>query len=263
MPTAVTTIRHLWHGLLDLLMPPQCIACKAPTQSALGHCADCWGDLPANDGARCQQCDHPLPGQWQLEALCLACLHQPPAFQRARAPYLYDGASRQTVLALKGGREPYAAPMAGAMLRAGADLIRPGMVVVPVPLHRTRLFRRGFNQAAALATRIAAASRTQLLPDTLRRVRATPPSKGLSRAARQANVRGAFHIHPRHRQRVAGHDVLLVDDVMTSGATASACARILRRAGAASVTVLVYARVARAGQTPYLGPTEREPDAAD
>ncbi len=260
-----SVIRQIWNGSLDLLMPPQCIACKAPTQRALGYCPDCWGALPANDGTRCRQCDHPLPGRWQLEALCLGCLHEPPAFQQARAPYLYDGAARETVLALKAGREPYAAMMAGAMLRAGADLFPPGRladtVIVPVPLHRWRLLRRGFNQATALAAAIASESGARLLPDTLRRLRATPSSRGLGRAARRANVRGAFHIYRRHRHRIANKHVVLVDDVMTSGATASACARQLRRAGAASVSVLVFARVARSDPTAYLEATESDADA--
>ena len=237
-------------------MPPLCIACKAETSHALAHCPDCWAALPANDGARCAQCDHPLPGQWQLEALCLACRHDPPAFTRARAPYLYDGAARQTVLALKAGREPYARPMAAAMLRAGGDLVTRDMLIVPVPLHRWRLFRRGFNQAGALAAAIARETGAVLLPDTLRRVKPTRPTRGMSRAQRRRNVQGVFHVPPAARARLKGARVLLVDDVMTTGATAHACARMLRRAGAADVAVLVYARVARTDSTPYLGGSE-------
>lgn len=256
MQAVAHALRRASHSLLDMLMPPLCIACKAETSHALAHCPDCWAALPANDGARCTICDHPLPGQWQLEALCLACRHDPPAFTKARAPYLYDGAARQTVLALKAGREPYARPMAAAMLRAGGELVTPGMLIVPVPLHRWRLFRRGFNQAGALAAAIARETGAALLPDTLRRVKPTRPTRGMSRAQRRRNVQGAFHVPPAARTQLKGAHVLLVDDVMTSGATASACARMLRRSGAASVTVLVYARVARTDSTPYLGGSE-------
>lgn len=250
-------------GLLNLLMPPLCIACKAPTGTALSHCAECWAALPVIEGARCDRCALPLPDKWQAETLCFGCLHEPPAFVRSRAPYLYSGPARQAVLALKGGREAYARQMGLAMLRAAQDMIQPGMLVVPVPLHRWRLLSRGFNQAGALAAAVAKASGAALLPDTLRRLRPTPRTKGMSRAQRRRNVRGAFHVPPAGRARLTGAHVLLVDDVMTSGATASACARILRRAGAASVSVLVYARVAAAGNTPYLGGSEGLHNAQD
>jgi ComF family protein len=231
-------------GLIDLLMPPGCIACKAPVATALTYCAECWSALPALAGASCQCCGIPLPLAYQTETLCLGCMKDPPAFDRARAPFLYDGPARHTVLAFKNGREAYAGAMVPQMLRAAADLAGPDVLVVPVPLHPWRLMARGYNQAALLARAVAARSGATLALDALVRVKNTPHSQGMRRDQRRRNVEGAFRVPAPQRSQVRGAHVLLVDDVMTSGATASACARVLRRAGATHIDVITYARVA-------------------
>jgi len=239
-------------GLVDILMPPACMACKAPVATPLSLCADCWSALPAISGAHCSSCGIPLSLAYQTETICLGCLNEPPDFHAARSPFLYDGPARLMVLALKNGREAYASTMAAAMLRAAEGLAFPGQLVIPVPLHRWRMLSRGYNQAALLARAIARQSGGVLALDTLIRIRPTPRSQGMSRSQRQRNVKGAFRIKPDMRVSLQGAHVLLVDDVMTSGATASACGRALRRAGAATIHVLTYTRVATTDVTTYL-----------
>jgi ComF family protein len=247
-------------SLVDLLMPPACMACKAAVATPLGFCADCWSALPAIDSARCVQCCVPLPIEWAAESHCLGCLHEPPRFDRTVAPYRYEGPARAVVLAFKYGREAYATPMAAAMLRAAAGWVTQDALVSAVPLHRLRLAARGYNQAVRLADGIARQSGAQLDPDLLLRVKATPRTKGLSRAARRRSAEGAFRLANDGEARIAGRDVILVDDVMTSGATASAAAGVLKRGGAASVTVLVFARVAATDARSYVAASASQED---
>ncbi len=239
-------------SLVDLLMPPACMACKAPVATPLGFCADCWSALPAIDSARCVQCSVPLPIEWAAESHCLGCLHESPRFDRTAAPYRYEGPARAVVLAFKHGREAFAGPMAAAMLRAAPGWVAENSLVAAVPLHRWRLAARGYNQAGLLAGAIANQSGAHFDPDLLVRVKATPRTKGLSRAARRRNAGGAFSLAGDGKARIAGRHVILVDDVMTSGATASAAAGVLKRGGAAGVTVLVFARVAATDARSYV-----------
>jgi predicted amidophosphoribosyltransferase len=165
---------------------------------------------------------------------------------RGRAALLYRDNARKLVLALKhGDRTDLARPAAQWMMRVARPLLQPGMVVAPVPLHWLRLLTRRYNQAALLSSRIATASGLAHCPDLLVRARNTRSQEGRDRDARFRNVGGAFRIPPRHREKIAGRPVLLVDDVMTSGATLAAGAEACRAAGAASVSVLVLARVAK------------------
>jgi ComF family protein len=246
--------------LIDLLMPPACIACKAPVATSPGYCADCWSQLPVIEGARCVQCSIPLPVEWAAETHCLGCLKDPPRFDRAAAPFRYEGPARETVLAFKNGREAYADPMAADMLRAAPGWLTPETLVCAVPLHRWRLASRGYNQAVLLARALATRASAPLDPDLLLRVKDTPRTRGLSRTARKRNAEGAFRLAPDGKQRLAGRDVILVDDVMTSGATASSAAGVLKRGGAGRVSVLVYARVAATDAHPYVGPSRSQED---
>lgn len=247
-------------SLIDLLMPPACIACKAPVATPLGFCADCWSALPAIEAARCIQCSVPLPIEWAAETHCLGCLNQPPRFDRAAAPFRYEGPARETVLAFKNGREAYAPQMAAAMLRTAPGCVTPETLVCAVPLHRWRLAARGYNQALLLARAVAHQAGAPLDPDLVVRIRATPRTRGLSRAARRRNAEGAFRLAADAPSRIAGRDIILVDDVMTSGATASAVAGALKRGGAGRVTVLVYARVAATDAHPYVAGLLRRDD---
>jgi ComF family protein len=237
---------------MDLLLPPACMACAEPVREPLSLCADCWSALPAITGARCDQCGVPLPLAQQADALCFGCRHEPPPFTRAAAPFLYQGPARQIILRFKNGKERWADTMAAAMHRTAPGLSTPETLLVPVPLHRWRIARRGYNQSLLLARALARLGGADVAVDWLIRVKNTPVSRGMTRAQRQRNVTGAFRVRPDKAAHLKGRRVLLVDDVLTTGATASACARVLRRAGAASVDVITYARVAAVDATPYL-----------
>lgn len=250
--TIVEGAKAGWRSVLNLLMPPACMACEAPVAAPLSLCGACWSALPRIDGARCAQCSLPLPMAWQAESHCLGCLKDPPPFTKAVAPFLYEGPARQIVLRFKNGKDRWADPMAAAMQQAAPDWADGTRLLVPVPLHRWRLASRGYNQALLLANALANLGKAEVAPDWLLRVKNTPSTRGQKRAQRLRNVSGAFRVRPSAQPLLLGRHVLLVDDVMTTGATAAACARVLRRAGAARVDVITYARVAAVDATPYL-----------
>jgi ComF family protein len=236
-------------GALQLLYPPQCISCAAPVQSDFGLCATCWRETPFIAGLTCDQCGVPLPGgDTEERALCDDCLTMARPWDRGRAALLYHGNARRLVLALKhGDRMDLARPASQWMLKAAGPVLRPGMLVVPVPLHWMRLFRRRFNQAALLARAIAKGAGLEHCPDALIRRRSTGTQDGKTREARFQNLVGAFQVASARDGRLAGRDILLVDDVMTSGATFAAATEALVSGGARSVSVLCLARVAKDG----------------
>jgi ComF family protein len=179
---------------------------------------------------------------------CGACLARPPAFARARAVFVYDAESRSILLDFKhGDRTDFAPALARWMARAGSELLADADLIAPVPLHPRRLWSRRFNQAALLALAIGRQTGVAVRPDLMRRRRNTPSQGRLSPAGRRRNVTGAFALAPGHRTRVMGKRVLLIDDVMTTGATAEACAKLLLRSGAQAVDLLALARVVRPG----------------
>jgi len=236
----------LARGLVDLVLPPRCPACRAIVDGDDRFCAACWQELRFLTPPYCARCGTPFEHDMGAGAQCATCLAEPPRFATARAALAYGGPARTVVLALKhGDRQHLARLMARAMRRAAGELLDPGAapLLVPVPLHRWRLWRRGFNQAAVVARELARLSGAELAVAAVTRVKPTASSQGLGRAARARNVRGAFRV--AERQRVRGRRIILVDDVLTTGATAEACARVLRRAGAAEVHVLTYARALR------------------
>jgi ComF family protein len=231
-------------ALVDLVLPPRCPACRIIVDGDGRFCPTCWPQLQFITAPCCARCGLPFAHDYGPGAECGTCIAEPPRFAAARAALVYGGPARAAVLALKHGDKPWLAGiMAGHMARAGAGLIAPETLLVPVPLHRWRLWRRGYNQAGLLAQALAARTGAELAIDAIDRVKATPASAGMGRAARAKNVRGVFKV--RDRRRIKGRAVVLVDDVLTTGATADACARVLRRAGAASVGVLTFARVVR------------------
>jgi ComF family protein len=237
---------------LDLLLPPRCLGCGAVVEVQGRLCAPCWRGLTFLGAPQCRLCGYPMPHVIPDAPLCPGCVSEPPVYDRARAALRYDEGSRRLILAFKHADRTDITPTLGQWLaRAGAELPAEADLLVPVPLHRWRLLRRGYNQAALLASALARESGAVLLPDLLQRVRATASQQGLSGRARQENVTaGAFRIHPWHRRRVEGRRVLLVDDVLTTGATVGACARVLRRAGALRIDVLTLARVVRDASNP-------------
>jgi ComF family protein len=231
-------------SLVDLVLPPRCPGCRVIVDGDGRFCTDCWRELTFITAPQCACCGTPFEHDRGAAALCGACIGAPPRFTTARAAVVYGGPARKIVLAMKhGDRAHLATMMAVAMARVA--VLPPGALLVPVPLHRWRLWRRGFNQAAVMAQALARLHGLEIDMMALQRVRATPSSQGLGRTARAANVRGAFRVVDR--AAIRGRDIGLIDDVLTTGATADACARHLRRAGARSVHVLTYARVVRDG----------------
>ncbi len=231
---------------LDVVLPPACIACDRPVDAPGLLCPDCFRRTGFVTEPCCVVCGAPYGARAQAgpELTCERCRLAPPLFERARAALRYDAAARRLVLPLKhADRAELAGALAAMMARAGAALLREAELIVPVPLHRTRLFRRRYNQAALLARELARRSSRPALPDALIRRRATAALGGMSAAERAAEVDGAFAVRPRRAERIVGRRVLLVDDVLTSGATANACAAALRAAGAVAVDVLAVARV--------------------
>jgi len=234
-------------GLLDLVLPPRCLGCGGIVEIQGRLCAGCWRALTFLGPPHCRLCGYPLPHAAAEAPLCGGCTLEPPAFDRARAALRYDEGARGLILAFKHADRTDSAPLFGRWLaRAGAELLADADLIAPVPLHRWRLLKRGYNQAAILARALARESALPLVPDLLQRRRATPSQQGLSAQGRLANVTpAAFRAHPWRRARLSGRSVVLVDDVMTTGATVAACAAVLRRAGAQRVDVLTLARVVR------------------
>lgn len=234
-------------SVLRLLYPPHCLSCAAPVTTEFGLCGTCWKATPFVTGVVCDICGTPLPGTEDGTVVhCDDCLTIARPWDRGRAALVYKDNGRKMVLALKhGDRLDLVRPLAGWMQRAAAPILRPGMLVAPVPLHWRRLLRRRYNQAALLSQAVARTAGLDHCADLLARTRRTPTQEGRDRDARFANISGALTLNRRHAARVAGRDVLLVDDVMTSGATLAAAAEACRAAGAAQVSVLVLARVAK------------------
>lgn len=249
MPAPAAALAHAaLRQMLDFALPPRCPGCGAIAAEPNRFCLDCWRSLTFLGEPCCARCGLPFAYPGAAGAECGRCLAEPPPFDRLRAAVAYGEVSRQVALKLKySGRLGLAETLAHFMLRhveAGDGRAGQGdALLVPVPLHRWRIWKRGYNQAGLIAS---ALSRRTGLPtglDLLSRTRSTPPLKGLGRRERALAVRGAFRVPPRARDRLAGRRILLVDDVYTSGATAAACARALKRGGAASVEILCWARV--------------------
>ncbi len=229
---------------VGLVYPPSCSACGAATGEPHALCAGCWRGLRFIERPYCERLGTPFAVDHGAPLLSPAAIADPPVFDRARAVAHYDDTARALVHRLKYGDRPDLARALGRMMAtAGAELLPAADVIVPVPLHRLRLWRRRFNQAMALARMVAAASGRPCDPFLLARVKRTDAQVGLTKAQRRENLQGAFRVPAEARAKLAGKRVLLVDDVLTTGATANACSRALIRGGAAAVDVLAFARV--------------------
>src|SRR3978361_2275656 len=253
-PSISQTLRGAWAraaGLWpDTALPTLCVACREPV-AGVGVCAECWAKLSFIAQPYCPRLGIPFvydprPGLLSMEAIA-----DPPAYQRARAAVRYDDVARTLVHALKYHDRTDLAPAMGRwMARAGAELLTEADVLVPVPLHWRRGWSRRYNQSGALACVIERQSGAPVARGVLRRIRPTQQQVGLSRSQRASNVQGAFKVSPEKAHEVQGRRVVLIDDVLTSGATTDACARALLRARAAQVDVLVFARVVDTHRAP-------------
>ncbi len=231
--------------LLDAVLPPLCLGCSEIVATPGALCSTCWPRFNFIAAPQCERCGIPFVEDI-VGARCVECLTRPPQFRRARSVLVYDDKSRRVVLPLKHGDRTDMARACGAwMARAGAELLAEADLVAPVPLHWRRLFTRRYNQAALLARSVARNVDAVLAPDLLQRARWTGSQAGLKARERRRNVRQAFEVHPRWQAKLKGRTVVLVDDVLTTGATVEACTRALQKAGAAHVDVLTLARVVR------------------
>lgn len=230
--------------LVDFIFPPRCPLCGEGLAAQSGLCATCWSELAIPGEPACASCSRPF-GEDSVGhgAICAPCLASPPRHDGIAAGTLYNDASRRLVLAFKHGRRIALAPMLARLIAARLPEIDDEWLIVPVPLHRLRLWQRGFNQAALLGRELARARGARVMVDALRRRKRTPKLGGLGRKARARVLQGAIAVNPTHKARLKGAKVLLVDDVLTSGATSEACVSALKRAGAERVAIACFARV--------------------
>ncbi|TVQ85300.1 MAG: ComF family protein [Micavibrio sp.] len=254
--------RAFFSKTVDFILPPRCAVTGTPVDAPGMISADVWAQMRFIDAPFCRLCGLPFDfleaedaedaeNTENMEMFCGACLDNPPVFDRARSAFVYQGAGRDLILAFKhGDRLHLVRALTQWTMRAGAEILKKTDTLIPVPLHRRRLWQRRYNQSALLA-RALAEKYPQMVyaPEALRRIRATPPQKGLSRKERQKNMRRAFAVPETAAPATSAAAVLkdknvtLIDDVFTSGATLNACAAVLKKAGAQNVFALTPARV--------------------
>lgn len=234
-------------SVIRAIYPAQCVACDALTEADFGLCGPCWRDTRFIGGLVCDSCGAPLPGDDPgTPVQCDDCMTIARPWERGRAALVYTGVGRRLVLALKhGDRTDLAPPLARWMAQVARPLVQPDCVIVPVPLHWVRLARRRYNQAALLAHQLGRLLDKPVCPDALLRPKKTKPLEGHNRDARFAALGGAIIPNPKRRDNISGKPVLLVDDVMTSGATLAAAAGAISAAGAAHVSIVTLARVVK------------------
>jgi ComF family protein len=246
LPALWQQARRCGRWTLDTLLPPQCLTCDAPVPDPGLFCSDCFTATSFIAEPCCRQCGAPFAFALQggPDHLCPQCRETPPPWRQARAAMAYEAQSRRTILPLKyADRTELAPALARLMVRAGTAMLAHADLLVPVPMHPSRLRRRRYNQAALLARAVSRLSHIPTCLDALARIRATAPLEHLSAESRESAVAHAFHITSQGALRLPGRHVVLIDDVLTSGATAAACTLALQQAGVASVDILVAARV--------------------
>ena len=238
-PTSFRGFRRLIDGLL----PHACFSCDRQLKEGPGLCPSCWSNIDFIEAPLCSCCGRPFEIDPFDGLLCAKCIAEPPLFKRARASFIYNGQSRGLVTGFKYADRTDFAPAYGQWLeRAGVGFLDDVDLIIPVPLHPLRLFVRKYNQAGLLAARLSKETLIPVLHDGLKRLRNTKQQVGLSRAKRRRNVQGAFRVKPKYASQLEGAHVVLIDDVITSGATISACARALGPMKPREISVLTLAR---------------------
>lgn len=228
----------------DWIVPPTCLMCDAIVEQPGGCCSNCWGTIRFVARPYCEVLGAPFSYDMGQGAVCADAIANPPAFNRARAAVIYDEPIRRLISGLKYSDRLDVAPwIAKWMARAGRQLIEEDPIVIPVPLYKTRLLTRRFNQSAELARTICKDKKLEYMPQALKRIRKTKQQVGLTRQERAKNVAGVFMVPPEYSADLKGKKVLLIDDVLTTGATVGSAAKALKRAGVASIDVLTFARV--------------------
>lgn len=235
-------LRRTWSSLSDLVLPPVCLSCHVPMTAHDTLCATCWSGIDFIRPPLCDRLGIPLPFATGDVSISAAASAAPPAYDQARAAAQYSGLMRRLIHELKfHDRDDLTRLLGGWLVDAGRDILPAADLIVPIPLSRSRLLRRRFNQAARLGGEVSRRTGVPADPLSLVRVRSTPSQVGLSRRDREENVRGAFAVREDRRGRIEGRRIVLIDDVVTTGATVSAATRALRRAGADHVAVLSLA----------------------
>lgn len=230
---------RLFRTVLDFALPPRCGGCGTIVDDTDSFCGNCWRQLDFLAHGGCSRCGLPLEAT-EAET-CARCLAKPPRLDRIRAAVAYGDISRLIAIRMKYGRKVALARTMSRYMQPLIGDLPANAMFVPVPLHRTRLWARGFNQSAIVARQLSRRTGLPVAVDALRRIRATPPLKGMNAHQRRRTVAGAFRANPKVELR--GRTVVLVDDVLTTGSTANACARVLKRAGAERVDLISWARV--------------------
>jgi ComF family protein len=238
-------LRKIVTPVLDFALPPRCPACGAITADGANFCATCWPQLRFLGLPCCAACALPFDHELEQGSVCASCLLSPPVHDGVRAVVAYDDLSRQIVLRLKYGGKIGLAKLIARQLVRHLPLHTEGIIVAPVPLHWTRLWSRSFNQSALIASELARLGGLEYCPDLLLRTARTPSLKGLSSKARRKTVAKVFSIKPEHMQRLTHARVILVDDVLTTGATSDGCIKILKKGGANWVQLFCWARALR------------------
>ncbi len=241
-------ITETFKPAVDLIYPPRCPLCGDAIGEQTGVCAQCWMQLAIPGQPSCSTCQRPLTGSIEpADVQCAPCMMQPPVHDGIAAGTFYNDASRKLVLSFKHGRRIALADMLARLMVARLPQLDGEWLFVPVPLHRWRLWGRGFNQAALLARRLSAMTGQRLLVDGLVRIKLTQPLGGMGRKERERMLQGAIRVQDRHRMAFSSAKIVLVDDVLTSGATSDACVKALKKAGAQKVVISCFARVLSEG----------------
>lgn len=229
--------------VVDFALPPRCPGCGAITDAQHAFCLPCWQSVTFLGEPCCSRCGLPFEYDAGEGAECGACLAEPPSFDRLRAAVAYGEVARKVALKLKYSDRPAMAETLAYFMRRHLKDDDDDGILIPVPLHRWRIWKRGYNQSALIAQALGRRSGLKMELDLLRRTRATPPLKGMGRRERALTVRGAFSMRSGAGAIIEGRHLILIDDVYTTGATANACAKQLKRAGARSVNIICWARV--------------------